>query len=354
MTGDRSAGCGSLTSCGINLANPQEYNFTRTDNSFTLMGWGYHTSNTSGNFGPIIMAENIVGAWRLGLNPVGTGGSVFEGRVKNISGSNLFVSKSAAALNLTWHHYAMTYNDSTLIGYFDGVEVDRDSGLSGPIGLGVGTEPVAIGNDRSRSTIYDWDGYIDDVMIFNYTLTAGNISQIYNETFRKLPYSGTDERQDFSPIVDDQGEEIFQNTTARYVVSKFGLTENLTSHTNISIGHWDRNGSFGYDLTLMPQGENVILFYPLDDNLLDLGPNYLNLTATGNSIDYKEGRYNNSLETRAVDYGEAVDPSGTILDQMQTSYTISSWLKNNMTVTPNVPSRFFSVGEGNTRIAFGT
>jgi hypothetical protein len=76
-----------------------------------------------------------------------------------------------------WHHVAGVYNGEKMILYIDGKE-DASQPASGPIGNN--DEPVYIG-ENAEMTGRVWNGLIGDVHVYNYALSEGQITALYNE-----------------------------------------------------------------------------------------------------------------------------------------------------------------------------
>lgn len=77
-----------------------------------------------------------------------------------------------------WHHYAYTFDGSTLKGYLDGKFITQLTGLS-PISNDTGD--IEIGSDDTYTNRY-LDGDIASVRLYNRALTAEEILQNYNAT----------------------------------------------------------------------------------------------------------------------------------------------------------------------------
>lgn len=104
----------------------------------------------------------------------------------NGSTANVWESTSAYSGDLTdWHHYAFTYNASTLKVYIDGVEV-AGSYTSGshPASLYNGTANVELGSDNNKTG--NWQGALADAKIYSQTLTATEVLEDYVD---QLPYT---------------------------------------------------------------------------------------------------------------------------------------------------------------------
>jgi len=76
-----------------------------------------------------------------------------------------------------WHHIAGVYNGEKMILYIDGKE-DASQPASGPIAHN--DEPVYIGENAEMTGRF-WNGLIDDVHVYNYALSEGQIMALYNE-----------------------------------------------------------------------------------------------------------------------------------------------------------------------------
>jgi hypothetical protein len=76
-----------------------------------------------------------------------------------------------------WHHVAGVYNGEKMILYVDGKE-DASQPASGPIANN--DEPVYIGENVEMTGRF-WNGLIDDVRVYNYALSNGQITALYNE-----------------------------------------------------------------------------------------------------------------------------------------------------------------------------
>jgi hypothetical protein len=76
-----------------------------------------------------------------------------------------------------WHHVAGLYDGEKMYIYIDGV-VDVSQPASGAIGTN--NHPVYIGENAEMTERF-WNGLIDDVRVYNYALSEGQITALYNE-----------------------------------------------------------------------------------------------------------------------------------------------------------------------------
>ncbi|MFC1704891.1 LamG-like jellyroll fold domain-containing protein [Nanoarchaeota archaeon] len=141
---------------------------------FTVSLWvWYNDSNTQ--WERILVKKNNwndPNGWQIALNDennnleiVGSGSTTFN---------PVCVSDWETTDNQRWVHIAVIFNGSNAIAYCDGAY--KDIGTIEPITAN--TENLTIGNIHSMAD-RDWVGYIDDIMIFNGTLSAEQIKAIY-------------------------------------------------------------------------------------------------------------------------------------------------------------------------------
>jgi hypothetical protein len=77
--------------------------------------------------------------------------------------------------NQTWTHFVLVYDKVKLYAYRNGVLVNSTSYSNG---IYNNTQPFYIGLLNEGNPNY-WKGYIDDVMIFNRSLSSSEINRIY-------------------------------------------------------------------------------------------------------------------------------------------------------------------------------
>ncbi|XAL98039.1 PEP-CTERM sorting domain-containing protein [Phycisphaeraceae bacterium D3-23] len=81
----------------------------------------------------------------------------------------------------TWYHAAVVINqsNSSLQYYHNGVLTD-DVSLPGGYAVPSGIDGFNIGNHRAGDGSRNWDGYIDDVAVFQGALTGSDVASLYN------------------------------------------------------------------------------------------------------------------------------------------------------------------------------
>ena len=84
-------------------------------------------------------------------------------------------------LDTNWHHYALTYDGTTLRLYEDGVEVGAQSTTV----VTIDDNPLRIGG-QSKAVDRFWDGTIDEVKIYKRALTTAEVKRLDG-----VPYGGS-------------------------------------------------------------------------------------------------------------------------------------------------------------------
>ncbi|MHC4440707.1 MAG: LamG domain-containing protein, partial [Planctomycetota bacterium] len=82
-----------------------------------------------------------------------------------------------------WHHIAASYDGTTFYVYADG-ELDASEPSTGQITLS--SYPLYIGNN-SQNTDREWNGLIDDVMIYNRALSQEEIQILMQSSGSAYP-----------------------------------------------------------------------------------------------------------------------------------------------------------------------
>ena len=78
---------------------------------------------------------------------------------------------------LEWHHYAMTYDGTTIRYYGDGTLMDTDTGKSNVMDLAIRGDRVHIGSRVTQASSFP--GKVDDCRVYDYTLTDAEVAGLY-------------------------------------------------------------------------------------------------------------------------------------------------------------------------------
>ncbi len=159
----------------IDCGNDSMFNFNST-NAFTISCWikpenlaakqgvvGKWGGTTGGNWyeTPYMMAFDTNGNLRIGIGGETTTGSIY------ITANNFTVGE--------WYHVVVTYDGYTLCAYLNGEE--KDSAYYN-FTLASNAQSLKIGV-YGNSTLYYFNGSIDFVCLYNYSLTADGVMELY-------------------------------------------------------------------------------------------------------------------------------------------------------------------------------
>jgi len=81
---------------------------------------------------------------------------------------------------LNWHHYAMTYDGTSIAYFLDGIQMDSDTGKSNVFDLSPSGDRVHIGSRITHTNSFP--GNVDDAVIYNRALSAGEILSLAGNT----------------------------------------------------------------------------------------------------------------------------------------------------------------------------
>ena len=103
-----------------------------------------------------------------------------------------------------WHHFALVRSGGEMCLYFDGERFDCVSVANAP--LAASTGGVVIGQEQDSlqggfSSTQDWEGYIDEPLLFSSALTGRQVAQIFANQQGGLNYDGSSRRCDLPPTV---------------------------------------------------------------------------------------------------------------------------------------------------------
>ncbi len=138
-------------------------------NSYMTFGaWVYLDSKTSF---PVIMSK--WSSWFFGFVSASSQLRFYIGP----TAGNYETAVDVLTLN-EWHHIVTVYNSTHLVFYVDGMEVDSTTAGTLPSSIPNTATDLSIGYDFERSD-FPLNGTIDDVFIFNRSLTSKEIKSIY-------------------------------------------------------------------------------------------------------------------------------------------------------------------------------
>ena len=154
----------------INVSNAQNLDGT---SELSISAW-FNAINIPSGFGAIISKDtNINRSWKL---LVMSSGKVSIGFKNSSENSTSVTSPEDSWIPGTWHHIVGTYDGVTTTLYFDGTQVGTPStAISG--NLIDSEDPVRIGQYYNANY---FNGTIDEPRIYNRSLSANEIKEIYD------------------------------------------------------------------------------------------------------------------------------------------------------------------------------
>ncbi len=233
----------------INTSSSQSLNFS--SGNFTLAAW---IKTTTASRRTIVSKLNPASpgperGYTLDVLATGYARIVAE----TSTSAYMYVDSTAMVNDGNWHHVAGHRNGSTVRIYIDGVD---QSGAQTTTGTTTTTENylnLTIGYPSfSGSSV--WQGTIDEVRIYNRSLTASEISSLYNTSktykfiMKSTPTKGLMDDTPAPTINDETGLVGYWKLDGD-VLDSSGVGNNgvIDGATNTSGGRW--NGAFNFDGT---------------------------------------------------------------------------------------------------------
>ncbi len=153
-------------------------NFTKYE-GLTFSGWIKPSGLGEENFGRILAFPSRVEIYV-------SSGCGINYRFYNATDTKTANTGAACELNGSWTHFVAVYNGSTIIPYIDGVRKTSDEFyLGGDIRSVSGNGFIGDNAAETRNL----DGLIDDVRIYNRSLTDDEIKELYDQTLKSNSFS---------------------------------------------------------------------------------------------------------------------------------------------------------------------
>lgn len=228
-----------ITGGAIDLDGTDDY--VDAYNGFNMSLWGEITVSVwvKHDTGAEAATNDIVSWWWFrGAAPWDSEGWVLTHHSNDqyfwqISGKD---SVTGGTVSVNWTHVVGTYNGSHMVLYVDGSSVDSAGGLSGNLPDVSYVESIVIGSQYTQDPAIisgnHFEGLIDEVMIWNRSLTSTEVSNLYsNQSYRfKTPAN-----QSFPNI------NISQNGSYNRVNVTVNTTQNAGSSMKLRIAEYDGN-----------------------------------------------------------------------------------------------------------------
>ena len=182
VTGTTIAGSGYTSaftfSASTNNINFSDLSFLKLTSQITISSWIYPASFGGGSVG------RIYDKWKTTVPQ--SGYAFFIDNSTGVSaigfGTGWTVSTSVARVNdaitlNTWQHVSVTFSGTACTFYKNGYSIGTVTGLVAAVS---GTESALIGNNSGNTN--NFDGKIDNLIIYSRGLTSTEINRIYTST----------------------------------------------------------------------------------------------------------------------------------------------------------------------------
>ncbi|MEN8681316.1 MAG: LamG domain-containing protein [Akkermansiaceae bacterium] len=148
-------------------------------NGISISLWINNRNQTSSGYNGIFMTRTFNGAtnnsWGLAIE--NNGNERFDARV---NGPGIDSADGLLTDDGNWKHLTLVWDGvaQTATQYINGVETATGASIAGPI-AGPDSGPWYIGYDDCCGNTRDFDGAIDDIMVFDNALSAAEVDGIY-------------------------------------------------------------------------------------------------------------------------------------------------------------------------------
>ena len=149
----------------------------RITEALTIESWvNFNSLGSSSNYIGLVAKWDYFGSgWGYGLFREPTTNN-FSFHLSYTGSDNVYIESDNVPSVNTWYHVVGTYNGSTLLLYINGVLQAETATISG---IYSNTDPVTIGSFEVNNKDYWFNGTIDEVAIYNRTLSADEILNHY-------------------------------------------------------------------------------------------------------------------------------------------------------------------------------
>lgn len=159
----------------LSVADNASLDFTTV---FSLQAWIMGTPVTANACIAAKWNYMTDGGWAIQLD-AGTGLTIFVAASAADAGDNWLRYEAAGFLDNTWHHLVVTFNNGAIIVYIDGNTVDSSASAGViPSSLRNSAADLRLGNFQGLGRY--WQGRQDEVAIWNRTITASEVTSLYN------------------------------------------------------------------------------------------------------------------------------------------------------------------------------
>lgn len=149
-------------------------------NGISISLWINNRNQSSSGYNGIFMTRTFNGAtnnsWGLAIENNGD-----ERLDSRVNGPGIDSANGLLADNGEWKHLVLVWDgvNATQTQYVNGVETATGASINGPI-IGPDSGPWYIGYDNCCGNTRDFDGAIDDILVWDNALTASEVANVHN------------------------------------------------------------------------------------------------------------------------------------------------------------------------------
>ncbi|MBT3985778.1 hypothetical protein HOE91_05770, partial [archaeon] len=213
-----------------------------------------------------------------------------------------------------WYYYVGVYDNSTGTGnvslYRDGVYLTSTTcGFSGINATAwADDEDFMIGSRDDNSIRVEWNGSIDEVMIFNTSLTGAQISDIYNNQSGRFKVNGTQTLKQFNMSLDDDWIKVTENDESLMgsdLLKRIGEWNVSQGYKDWDLGeHWGEFGGTNYYVMVDDNGDSFGKTVCINGCTFSAWAKKADLTNTGAMISRGDGHVDDWFFNLYVDLNE--------------------------------------------------
>ena len=286
----------------ISVPNSQSLNFSKV-NSATISAWYKRIGAGESGAGRLIEKNSV-------FNIIAD--SSLQVYFYNSTGSNSNSFSGNCAVAGIWHNIIATYNGTTISSYCDGILVDSDP-LIGNISSN--TNAILIGG---LTTIRYFNGSLDEVMIFNRSLSSQEIQELYTKGRANWNYTDT---QNLTPV----------NAYDNLSLNTFAISKNTTNILPIFNFLSDRTYNFYSPVVSTSQTSASSQTNPIILNITDTITPLATLFSPSNN-----SYWNTSYPTFNASFSDSSgESSGSIIPNLDGSL-VSWWRMDDLNSTGGV------------------
>lgn len=266
------------------------------------------TAADNSGWGCILCSQADSSSNDFGYQLFSTGTNTLRWGVGNGTTPGSLLTTTDTLTNGQWAHIVTTWNGSNSTIYINGV-MSTTGTFSGDISY-TGVTYVSIGSTKVGSVpAAVFNGSIDEVMIFNSSLTPSQVSAIYNNQSARFYPQGV---QSYPFFKINRNETInFANITVQNVEQNYGST------LSARVGYW--NTSYGY-----LYNDSVVGYWAGNGNAID-NTMRNNGTLKNGAITANEGVFNNSFTLDGIN--DFVDIQTVQSFDTPTTISVFGWVK---------------------------